>query len=231
MLVKFIKNGMYIHIIHAVLAYKYNLYLASCIAIKLYSVNYFLWYGHLLTYLKNPRYNWVKQFIRFTDTGHIAALMIISYPDLLPVSHNILFIIMAGYWLGKFVFRLKDADKLENVTDLDESHTDLCTYIHHSVPYILIVRAMLISSADSVCFIDYDNVNLLYTYVWLYAWFLFIYLPWRRYTGDTVYSILDSKITPTPVIIGFVGFIHVLVFISNYVGYTICYVMYDLLQK
>ena len=71
MLTTIIKNGMYIHVIHAALTYTYNFYLASCISIKLYSINYFYWYGHLLNYLKNPRLNWVKQFIRFTDTGHI----------------------------------------------------------------------------------------------------------------------------------------------------------------
>ena len=120
MLTTIIKNGMYIHVIHAALTYTYNFYLASCISIKLYSINYFYWYGHLLNYLKNPRLNWVKQFIRFTDTGHIASFMIILYPQLIPLSHNVLFIIMAGYWLGKFVFNLKDADKLNNALDLND---------------------------------------------------------------------------------------------------------------
>ena len=229
MLTTIIKNGMYIHVIHAALTYTYNFYLASCISIKLYSINYFYWYGHLLNYLKNPRLNWVKQFIRFTDTGHIASFMIILYPQLIPLSHNVLFIIMAGYWLGKFVFNLKDADKLNNALDLNDSHTDMCTYIHHSVPYILIIRAMRLQT-DTTCELQYSNSNLNNTYIWLYVWFLFVYLPWRRYTGDTVYSILDSKVTPMPVIISFVGFIHLLVYISNWVGYMCCslsYIIYN----
>ena len=221
---KIIKNGMFIHLIHVYLTYKYNFYIASCIAIKLYSVNYFFWFGNLLNLFKNPRHNWVKQFIRFTDTGHIASFMILSAPSLLPVAHNVHFTIMAGYWLGKFAFNMKDADKLM-ISDIDADHMDLCTYIHHTLPYLLMLHQMYNQQYIS-CYIEYDTLNLIYTYAWLYSWFIFIYLPWNYFTGDKVYSILDPKITSLPNIIGFVGVIHLFIYIANEVGYGVCSMMY-----
>jgi hypothetical protein len=73
-----------------------------------------------------------------------------------------------------------------------------------------------------ICSIEYSNVTLMYTYMWLYSWFIFIYLPWRLYTGDSVYSILDFKQTPLSIVMIFIGFIHFLVFLSNMVGYCAC---------
>ena len=231
-----LKNGIYIHFIHLLLHYwTQNMYLSSAITFKLYSINYFYWYGHLYHYLPNPRHNWVKHFVRFTDTGHLASFVVLVYPTMLPIAHNIHFIIMAGYWLGKFAFDLKDADKISNnITDPEtfeiiDSHTDLCTYMHHSIPYLLVVSQICdqacISNtcvADARCLVEYNNANLLYTYYWLYAWAICIYIPWRLYTKDSVYSILDHTQTPSLYIIGFIAFIHGLVYVSNFVGYGLC---------
>ena len=212
----FLKNGVYIHFLHAFLYHTTgDIYISSIIAIKLYSTNYFYWYGNHFNYL--PRHNWVKQFIRFTDTGHLASVLPLFYPQFLPVAHNIHFIIMSGYWIGKLAFGVKDADKLV-IKDNIEWHTDLCTYIHHSVPYALI--HYLFIPVDCINQYSYETIES--TYLWLYAWFIFIYIPWRKYTGDPVYSILDTKQTPRKYIFGFVFAIHLLTFFSNYVGYTVC---------
>ena len=223
-----IKNGLYIHLVQAFLYWTtQNIYISSIIAIKLYSANYFYWYGHHFTYLQNSRHNWIKQFVRFTDTGHFASILPLFFPSSLPVAHNIHFIIMAGYWIGKLAFNLKDADKL-NLKDNYGWHTDMCTYIHHSVPYLLIHHLFSQESQSrsnceaSVCAHEYNYQTLQHTYLWLYSWLFFIYIPWRFYTGDTVYSILDTKQTPKKYIFGFVFFMHVLTFISNYVGYFAC---------
>jgi hypothetical protein len=72
------------------------------------------------------------------------------------------------------------------------------------------------------CEYDYNYVNLTYTYIWLYTWFILIYIPWRLYTGDTVYSILDLNKTPKHISIYFIFYIHLLVFLSNMIGYTSC---------
>jgi len=220
----FFQNGFYIHILQAFLySTTKNIYISSIIAIKMYSTNYFYWYGNYFSYLPNRKYNWVKQFIRFTDTGHLASVLPLIYSSTLPVSHNVHFIIMSGYWIGKLAFNLKDADKIQT-NNIIEWHTDLCTYIHHSVPYLLIhylfKKESELRSID--CDYEYSYQTLKHTYMWLYSWFLFIYIPWRMYTNDTVYSILDSKQTPKKFIYGFVFFIHLLTFLSNYVGYAGC---------
>lgn len=107
------KNGYYIHAIHIILIMcRCNICLTSFIVMKLYSVNYFYWYGTQLFIFANPRYNWTKQFIRFTDSGHVASFMILVWPSLLPLAHNVHFIIFMGYFLGKFCFGLKDADRI-----------------------------------------------------------------------------------------------------------------------
>ena len=227
LIMNFCKNGFYIHIVHAFLQnITRNTYLSAILSIKLYSTNYFYWYGHLYSFLPNPRYNWVKQFIRFTDTGHLASVLPLFFPAVLPVAHNVHFIIMAGYWIGKLAFDLKDADRMDSSqgSDIIEWHMDWCTYIHHTVPYAMIhlLWKQELTTREINCAYEYSNETLIYTYGWLYVWFTCIYLPWRLYTGDAVYSILDLKQTPMPVMFGFIGFIHLLIFISNMIGYTGC---------
>jgi hypothetical protein len=223
----FIKNGYYIHFFHMFMYYLTNdIYISSMISIKLYSVNFFYWYGHYYSYLQNKRYNWVKQFIRFTDTGHFASVFAYLYPTLIPLCQNIHFIIMFGYWCGKLCFDMKDADRItsSDVSDVIEWHMDVCTYIHHTIPYMLMYLLMIRESQyrEINCEYDYNYVNLTYTYIWVYMWFIFIYMPWRLYTGDTVYSILDFNVTPKHVCVYFICFIHLLIFLSNIVGYTNC---------
>ena len=219
-----IKNGFYIHLLQACLYYTtQNIYISSIVAIKMYSVNYFYWYGNQFTFMPNPRHNWIKQFTRLTDTGHFASFLPLFFPSILPVAHNVHFIIMSGYWIGKCAFNLKDADKL-NFPDILDWHTDLCTYIHHSVPYLLIHYLFSQQHADiSInCDYEYNMDTLKYTFAWLYGWLFFIYIPWRVYTGDPIYSILDAKQTPKKYICGFIVAVHALALLSNKVGLIAC---------
>lgn len=219
-----IKNGFYIHLLQACLYYTtQNIYISSIVAIKMYSVNYFYWYGNQFTFMPNPRHNWIKQFTRLTDTGHFASFLPLFFPSILPVSHNVHFIIMSGYWIGKCAFNLKDADKL-NFPDILDWHTDLCTYIHHSVPYLLIHYLFSQQHADiSInCDYEYNTDTLKYTFAWLYGWLFCIYIPWRVYTGDPIYSILDAKQTPKKYICGFIVAVHALALLSNKVGLIAC---------
>jgi hypothetical protein len=131
---------------------------------------------------------------------------------------------MFGYWIGKCAFNLKDADKL-NLPNILDWHTDFCTYIHHSVPYLLI--HYLFAQQQQVgfsinCDYEYDMDTLKYTFAWLYGWLFFIYIPWRVYTGDPIYSILDVKQTPKKYIFSFIVAVHALALLSNKVGFTAC---------
>lgn len=220
-----IKNGFYIHLLQACLYYTtQNIYISSIVAIKMYSVNYFYWYGNRFTFLPNPSHNWIKQFTRMTDTGHFASFLPLFFPSILPVAHNVHFLIMSGYWIGKCAFDLKDADKL-NFPDILSWHSDLCTYIHHTVPYFLIHYLFAQQQQVGVsinCDYEYNTDTLKYTFAWLYGWLFFIYIPWRLYTGDPIYSILDAKQTPKKYIFGFVICANVLVLLSNVVGKSAC---------
>jgi hypothetical protein len=64
--------------------------------------------------------------------------------------------------------------------------------------------------------------TLKYTFAWLYGWLFFIYIPWRVYTGDPIYSILDAKQTPKKYICGFIVAVHALALLSNKVGLIAC---------
>jgi hypothetical protein len=105
---------------------------------------------------------------------------------------------------------------------------DLSTYIHHTVPYLLV--STLLShegkNREIICVNEYNNINLAYTYAWVYSWFVFIYIPWRIYTNDTVYSILDLKQTPKPIMIVFIIALHLIIYLSNITGYGVCKIMF-----
>jgi heme/copper-type cytochrome/quinol oxidase subunit 2 len=133
---------------------------------------------------------------------------------------------MSGYWIGKLAFGLSDADRRDSSESntIIEWHMDLCTYIHHSVPYVLVYSLWKneMSNKKMVCNAQYQYNSLFYSYVWLYIWFLFIYMPWRLYTKDCVYSILDCKQTPLHIILFFVAFIHFLIYAGNNIAFMDC---------
>ena len=95
-----LKNGFYIPIVAVVLyAQTQHPYLTSAIILKLYPANYFFWYyeDHDCKF-QNPRWNQLKQFVRFTDTGHYAnAIYLLTgkksaiFPNSIqhPFRHNI----------------------------------------------------------------------------------------------------------------------------------------------
>jgi len=220
----FVQNGFYVHGVHALLqATTGNTFLSAVLSIKLYSFNYFFWHGHLYTYLS--RHNWVKQFIRLTDTGHVASFALLLGPlfvadfvqRFLPVAHNVHFIIMTAYWIATVALGMKDSDR-RLAPGIHEWHMDLLTYVHHTAPYCL----LYLFPTPSDCADAYGSTTLLYTYGWLYAWFLGIYCPWRILTGDAVYSVLDTKKTHLYMVLGFIGFMHILVWMTNTVGYGVC---------
>ena len=118
----------------------------------------------------------------------------------------------------KLAFNLKDADKIQT-NNIIEWHTDLCTYIHHSVPYLLIhylfKKESELRSID--CDYEYSYQTLQHTYIWLYSWFLFIYIPWRLFTHDEIYTVLNIH-TPQIYKLCTIFFVFTLSFFSNEIG-------------
>ena len=78
-----------------------NTVTSTIIIQKMYVINYYYHYEHLYHFVPHP-YNWIKQFIRFTDTGHIVSFLYYFNPKMLPLAHNVHFIITFAYWISNF---------------------------------------------------------------------------------------------------------------------------------
>jgi len=207
-----VKNGYYIPILHAgIYMITNDHFLSTIIALKAYPANYFYWFCGYYSYL--PKHNWVKQFIRFTDSGHIVSFLYYFYPQYLPLAFNVHYVITFGYWGGRIALKMSDADKLI-IPEIDPVFEETWSGMIHSVPLILLTQRIL-NQTECVPF-DYDSLKL--TYGWNYFWLFAIYIPWRLYTGDCVYDILSHKSSWKKIAV-FFAFIHFLVLTGNFTGY------------
>jgi hypothetical protein len=207
-----IKNGYYIPLIFPLVYYITNdAFLATIIMLKTFSSNYYYWFENQYHYL--PRgYNWVKQFIRFTDTGHLISFMTWLNPHYLPLAFTIHFVITTGFWSGKIWFSMKDGDKLY-IPDIEPVFESIWSAANHGLALVFLTQK--IRSFDEC--IPFTIINLQHAYIWSYGWFVCIYIPWRLYTGDIVYSMLDYKHNKKITII-FFALMHILIFMGHIIG-------------
>jgi hypothetical protein len=212
----FLVNGLYIPLFFIFHYFLYQKFLLTTfISLKLYSANYFYWYNHLYRYNNIPKdINWIKQFIRFTDTGHIVSFIYLACPSILPIAFNTHFIITSMYWIGKFFFEMKDCDSINDAFILKPVEYFFC-YCNHSIP--LLIFTYEITKSEYAIF---NVTSLLYSYCWIIGWFAFIYTPWRYLTEDPVYTILHIN-TPNKDKIYFVLLTGGMYLLSNMVGNTI----------
>ena len=183
---KYIKNGFYVPFLQVVLWYfTQDVVLSHFIAMKIFSINYFFWFEHCYDYLPHP-YNFLKQFIRFTDSGYIAFAIYYFYPDFYPIAHNVHFVITIGYWFAKIGLNMEDSDSIEH-PDIIKWFETGWTNVNHILPYLLLVSE--IRKID-LCNNYFTWSDLYYSYIWGIIWFCCIYIPWRTITGDCVYSCL-----------------------------------------
>lgn len=202
-LIYFIKNGMYIPIFQTFFYYlTNNIFLTFLLGSRMYTSNYYYWFS-------DNNYGILKQFVRFTDSGHLISLLYYLDNSYYSLAFNIHFLITFGYWIGKFFsINCEDTEKL---LDFNESISLVYETINHSFHL-----GILIYNYD-------DNINLftktdLYmTYSWLYIWFLFIYIPWRHITGDIVYGFFDNNY-PIYMKISYVIIVHSIIYISHNIG-------------
>lgn len=202
-----IKNGVYIML--GCLYYSfYDIKLALYIYLKAFSANYYYNFNYLYS---NPSlYKW-KHLIRLTDTGHYANFLFYFYPNTLPICHNIHFIITFGYYITKICFGLKDKDDKDCKTLINGLQILHCE-INHSFPYLI----LLYNNVNQIH--EFDKYTLIYSYIWVYSWLMFIYIPWRYYTGDSVYSVFDNSVSwkiKTTIFLMF----HGIIYIANQIGY------------
>lgn len=211
-----IKDGFYIPILNILLyAATKDFYLTIIITQKLYVVNYYYHYEHLYHYVPHP-YNWIRQFIRFTDTGHFVSFLYYFNPQTLPLAHNVHFIITFAYWFAKVFLGMKDQDD-RNTDSYILAFERLWTASFHGLVYLIIMYRML---TDTQCNDYFTTTDFKYTCAWLYSWAIFIYIPWRYFTGDPVYSILANDASVKTVLSAII-LMNSCAYISNLVGYLI----------
>jgi hypothetical protein len=228
-IMKYIKNGFYIPVLFWGLSTSLNqLFLPMVLCLKLCSFNYYYWFSHIYDYnFTNKKYNIVKQFVRFTDTGHIASFLYYFYPQFLPIAFNVHFIITVGYWLGRFCFDLQDTDGYSD-TDIIHWYTNIWVVFNHGLAFTCFIWIIL---TDNECNNSFNNDSIEYTFYWIYAWFFLIYIPWRMKTGDAVYSILSNE-SSIFTKISYVFLIHLFVVIANMFGHFLqsgeCFHLYTI---
>ena len=196
-----------------------DLFFTAALILKVYSANYWYYYASHYDYIKPPyaHLNAFKQFIRFTDTGHLVSLLYsMVNKSWLPIAYNVHGIITGGYWFGKLFLDMPDADA-KPIEGLNPMVSAMMSYMTHAVPFAMMVREAM--STD--CSDAFSTTSLLQTYLWWYAWFVCIYLPWRYYTGDYVYSIFktDANYWATG---AFTAGMHLFVWVLNQSGSVLC---------
>ena len=215
----YIKNGLYIPFVYLGLWYLTNdFYLSTVIFFKLHTINYFYWFEHHYKILQSP-YNFIKQFVRLTDSGIAASLIYYFNPSFYPIAHNIHFTISFGYWVAKLLFDMKETNEIDS-PEIIKWYINLCSDLLHIVPYALLVRE---AATFDQCHNYFTIQDLIYSYNWMHYWVIYIYVPWRLITKDAIYSIFSSE-KPGSQIIWFVGITHVIIGIAHMVGKTIVYV-------
>lgn len=205
-----LKNGVHV-ITGCAIIMIYDLQLGFYLFLKLFSVNYYsnFYYLHDKT---SDIYKW-KHLIRLTDTGHIANFIFYFKPEYLPICHNVHFIICSGYYISKIFFGMKDNDDRKD-SELISSLQVIHCEINHSIPYLIILFS---NTKQSYSF---NNKSLILTFIWTYTWLFFVYFPWRYFTKDSVYSVLDDSVPLNKKLILFFMF-HILIYVANIFGYMV----------
>jgi hypothetical protein len=218
----FVKNGFYIPFIFPLFYYatQRNVLLSTTATLKLFPANYFFWYSHKYDYLfADRRYNQLKQFVRFTDTGYLALILAVHSQSRIPLAFNIHFVITFGYWIAKCILGLDDVDRTNGPT-YSVRYEYFWGALIHGVPLILLSRSLILDDRRGECPNYFSIQDLRLSYIWCWTWLFCIYIPWRLRTGDPVYSFMAWKSPHAHKLAGCI-MVYVLLGISNSLGYYI----------
>ena len=208
----FIKSGVYLPIISFFMYLIFDdIYLPVFFFLKAYTINYYYHNSHFFP-IPNV-YKW-KHLSRLTDSGHLVSFLFYFNKNNVPLAHNIHFIINTGYYTAKILFNMVDAETcIKNSNNINTLTHKLHEITNHSLSYILIVYYMINNQKKY----EFNDKSLFYTFIWLYAWLLFIYVPWVFITKDYLYSVLSPS-KPLYLRLGMILFFNVLALMSNQVG-------------
>lgn len=83
-----------------------------------------------------------------------------------------------------------------SINDVDKIHKDKFYYFNNFMSYKLHILPLFLLSYD-FCYNSFlfDNNSLFYSMLWTISWCLFILLPWKYFTNDSIYTIFDDNIS------------------------------------
>lgn len=205
-----IKNGFII------LNLYYPLYLlfgdhliTTTIILKLLHINYYYYFGHLSPKL-NHTTKLIRPWVRLTDTGFYALIIYYFYNDFFPICFNIHFVISVAYWIIMIIFGFQDSDDIHS-HELSIYIAQFISSITHGLPLLLLSKDICKNN------VYFNDTSLSYTNYWISAWFIFIYIPWRLFTHDEIYTVLNIH-TPQFYKLCTIFFVFILSFLSNEIG-------------
>ena len=214
-----LKNGYYIPFLFPlVYYYTQNVLLSTNLTLKLFPANYFFWYFHKFDYgFADRRYNQIKQFVRFTDTGYLVSILAVASHAYIPNAFNIHFAITFGYWIAKLALGLDDVDRT-NGSEYSINYEKFWGALIHGLPLTILLQKILTDRPyPEECPYYFSPRDLKVSCAWLWVWFFGVYIPWRIRTGDPVYSFMHNTV---PFAYKFAVFVlmHGLLTVSNITG-------------
>jgi len=205
-----IKNGFIILNLYYPLYLIFNDHLiTTTIILKLLHINYYYYFGHLSPKL-NHTTKLIRPWVRLTDTGFYALIVYYFYSDFFPICFNIHFVISIAYWIIMIVFGFQDSDNIHS-HELSIYIAQFISSITHGLPLLLLSKDICTNN------VYFNDSSLSYTNYWISAWFIFIYIPWRLFTLDEIYTVLNIH-TPSIYKLCTIFFVFVLSFLSNEIG-------------
>ena len=205
-----IKNGFIILNLYYPLYLLFNNHLTTTtIILKLLHINYYYFFGHLSPKL-NHTTKLIRPWVRLTDTGFYALIVYYFYNDFFPICFNIHFVISIAYWIIMIVFGFQDSDNIHS-HELSIYIAQFISSLTHGLPLLLLSKDICTNK------IYFNDASLSYTNYWISAWFIFIYIPWRLFTHDEIYTVLNIN-TPSIYKLCTIFFVFILSFLSNEIG-------------
>ena len=205
-----IKNGFIILNLYYPLYLLFSDHLiTTTIILKLLHINYYYYFGHLSPKL-NHTTKLIRPWVRLTDTGFYALIVYYFYNDFFPICFNIHFVISIAYWIIMIVFGFQDSDNIHS-HELSIYIAQFISSITHGLPLLLLSKDICTNN------VYFNDVSLSYTNYWISAWFIFIYIPWRLFTHDEIYTVLNIH-TPSIYKLCTIFFVFILSFLSNEIG-------------
>ena len=205
-----IKNGFIILNTYYPLYLLFNDHLTTTtIILKLLHINYYYYFGHLSPKL-NHTTKLIRPWVRLTDTGFYALIVYYFYNDFFPICFNIHFVISIAYWIIMIIFGFQDSDNIHS-HELSIYIAQFISSITHGLPLLLLSKDICTNN------VYFNDETLSYTNYWISGWFLFIYIPWRLFTHDEIYTVLNIN-TPQFYKLFTIFFVFVLSFLSNEIG-------------